>query len=61
MFEKFKKLFKKNNKDEGKFAKLGSKKNEDSIKNSSSSELTDDSLGNIAGGNQLRSTTKDIG
>ena len=61
MFEKVKKFFKKSNKNEGKFAKLGSKKNEDSIKSSSSSEVTDNSLGSVAGGNQLRSTPKDIG
>ena len=59
MFEKVKKFFKKSNKNEDKFAKLGSKKNEDSIKSSSSSEVTDDSLGNVAGG-QKRPEHKNI-
>lgn len=50
MFERLKKLFKKNNKNEGGFAKIESKKDKDSIKNSSATEVTDDSLGNVAGG-----------
>lgn len=59
MFEKVKKFFKKGKKSEENFTKAGSKKSEDSIKSSSANEMTDDSLGNVAGG-QRRSEPRDI-
>lgn len=50
MFEKVKKFFRKNSKNEGKFSKVEPQKSEDSIKSSSANEMTDSSLGNVAGG-----------
>lgn len=59
MFEKIKRIFKKSKKSEENFIKAGSKKNEESIKSSSANEMTDDSLGNVAGG-QRRPDPRDI-
>lgn len=59
MFEKMKKIFKRNKKNEENFTKDRSEKGSDSIKSSSANEMTDDSLGNVAGG-QRRPDPRDI-
>ena len=59
MFEKMKKIFKRNKKNEENFTKDRSEKRSDSIKSSSANEMTDDSLGNVAGG-QRRPDPRDI-